>query len=416
MRLPDIDGLDLLDKLAAEAQKQSMELPPVIVISAYGSLEVVARAMQGKAVDYLPKPIDLDAAANLVERILAQSRENLFHEPEKSSEDTLIVGESPAMQKVFKQIGLVARTSANVLIIGPTGAGKELVAQAIHKLSARRNHPFVAVNCGALPENLVESELFGHERGAFTGANSSRAGRFELAHGGTLFLDEIAELPLNAQVKLLRVLDTQLIERLGSVESRSVDVRIIAATNRTLEEEVSQGRFREDLFFRLNVIRIDVPPLRERPEDIVPLVRHFLKLFGNDIAITESALKILQRYGWPGNVRELRNAIQHAVVLAGEGPLLPEHLPRNIREGNPLMNSTTGPETLSRDQLARWYVETICRDGEIGTFYRKAIEGIEKELITQALKHCSNQNEAAEWLGLHRNTLRYKIKDLNITS
>jgi two-component system nitrogen regulation response regulator GlnG len=314
------------------------------------------------------------------------------------------------MQEVYKQIGRVSQCDAAVLIQGCTGTGKELVARAIHDYSARRNQPFVAVNCGALPEHLVESELFGYQRGAFTGAAADKPGRFESASGGTLLLDEVGDLPLAAQVKLLRFLDSQTIERLGSVQSIKLDVRILAATNRDLHEAIAAGRFRSDLYYRLAVIQIQLPSLSQRREDILPLARHFLCAFagaGRVPAISDAAAALLEQYPWPGNVRELRNAIEHAAVVCGDSLVLPAHLPQVVQAYAP--HRPQG----SAQALIEQYLSLL--NAEDGAIHPTAVAALEKAMISRALEQCGgSQSAAAAKLGLHRNTLRIKIRELGL--
>ncbi len=323
-----------------------------------------------------------------------------------------IVCASAAMQEVFKRVLQVAQVDSAILISGQTGTGKEVVARAVHDHSRRKAGPFVAVNCGALPENLVESELFGYVRGAFSGADSDKPGRFESADGGTLFLDEVGELPLAAQVKLLRFLDSQMVERLGSLRGRQVDVRIVAATNRDLTRALEEGAFRRDLYYRLAVVEIALPPLSERVDDILPLARHFLaRLDDNRDAarvISAQAAERLQRYPWPGNVRELRNAVEHAAAVCAGTTILPAHLPHAVQSGLPAAAAAND----AQDLLDR-YVQTLQSPG--GQLYRYAVEPLEKALIRHALRETGgNQSAAAEKLGLHRNTLRAKIREFDL--
>lgn len=412
VRLPDGSGLDVLEKLRAEDARTA-----VIVMTAYGSLETVTRAIRGKAFDYLVKPIDLDRAGELVAEAVA-SRDvqaaAVAAGPASRSDSGPLIGSSAAMQEVYKRIGLVAQSDAAVLIRGDTGTGKELVARVIHEHSSRRGRPFITVNCGALPDNLVESELFGYVRGAFTGADGEKPGRFELADGGTLFLDEIGELPLAAQVKLLRFLDEQIVERLGSVRPVRLDVRILAATNRDLGKAIEAGQFRDDLYYRLAVIHIELPPLARRVDDIMPLARHFLaERFGADAPpISESAAAVLLSHHWPGNVRELRNAMAHAAVVSAGGPVLPSHLPETVGRG-----AAAGQDELA-GMLAK-FVGGLVSEMDGGRravpLYKSAVEALERELIGVALARSGgNQTAAADFLGLHRNTLRNKLRELGI--
>jgi two-component system nitrogen regulation response regulator GlnG len=410
VRLPDADGLDVLARLA-EADPRVR----VIVITAHGSLETVTRAMRGRAFDYLVKPVDLDRAAELAAMAVASRRAAApeARQPSGEADPYALVGRSPAIQEVYKAIGRVAESDSAVLVLGQTGTGKELVARAIHRHSGRRGGPFVAVNCGALPEALVEGELFGHVRGAFTGAAADKPGRLEAADGGTLLFDEIGELPPAAQTKLLRFLDTRTIERLGEVRPRRVDVRVLAATNRDLAAAMAAGRFRQDLYFRLAVIQIHLPPLAARTEDVALLAEHFLSQNSSPDRpaphLTPDAAAALTEYAWPGNVRELRNAMEHAAVASGGGPILAAHLPDAVRRGaaTPLPSTERGEDGLDA-LVARW-LDALPP----GTPYADVLPHVEAALIRRALAECGgNQSAAAQRLGMHRNTLRGKLRDL----
>ncbi len=407
VRLGDGSGLDLLESLRRDDPGAC-----VVMITAYGSLDTVTRAIRNKAFDYLVKPLDLDRAGEVFAQALAsraapQSVSDSDGRP--AGAGTAIVGSSPAIQEVFKRIGRVSQADASVLIHGQTGTGKELVARVIHEHSPREARPFVTVNCAALPENLVESELFGYARGAFTGADADKPGRFEMAHTGTLFLDEIGELPMAAQVKLLRFLDSQTIERLGSVSPICVDVRILAATNRDLPAEVEAGRFREDLYYRLAVIQIEVPPLAQRRQDIAELTHHFLAQFAPGRGISDEAMAALTGCDWPGNVRQLRNALEHAAVVSGTGPILPAHLPEAVQTGEP------GGQTPAGDALISRYLDQV-QPGPDG-LHQSALAPIERAVIVRALAETGGkQGQAAKLLGIHRNTLRAKLRDLGIDS
>ena len=411
VRLPDADGLDVLGELLAhDADCRA------VVITAHGSLETVRRAVEGRAFEYLAKPIDLDRAVEAVGQALEARRVKTGDGRPAAGAAAPgggdLVGASPAIQEVYKRIHRVARAESTVLVQGETGTGKELIARAVHAHSGRATGPFVAVNCAALPESLVESELFGHVRGAFTGADADRAGRFEAADGGTVFLDEVGELPPAVQVKLLRFLDNQVVERLGSVAPIRVDVWIVSATNRDLAEAVASGTFRRDLFYRLAVIRIDVPPLRDRPEDIPALVSHFLATrtpaAGPPPAVSHEAMRLLEAYDWPGNVRQLKNAVEHAVVVSGGGPVLPAHLPEEVRHGR-----TAAPAADSAEAALDRCVDRLAEAGPEA--FRTAIPALEKRLIARALAETGgNQSAAAERLGIHRNTLRTKIREYGL--
>ena len=410
VRLPDGSGLDALEQI-----RQHDPDARVIVITAYSALDTVTRAFRNKAFDFLVKPIDLDRAGELVAQAVASraascaTASSASVEPAQAAGATL-VGSSPAMQDVYKRIGKVAQSDATVLIRGDTGTGKELVARAIHEHSSRASNPFVAVNCGALPGELVESELFGYARGAFTGAVADKSGRFEAADGGTLFLDEVGELPLAAQVKLLRFLDARTIEHLGSVETIALDVRVLAATHRNLSKAVEAGQFRADLFYRLAVVQIDMPPLADRVEDILPLARHFLSQWAGTAQapppLSDEASALLEQHAWPGNVRELRNAIEHAVIVSGGGPVLAAHLPGSVREGPQVRAGAL-------EELIRQYVRAVASAD--GPLHEAAIKPLEKELLRFALEETGGHHSAAaERLGLHRNTLRQKLREHGI--
>ncbi|MBI5724324.1 MAG: sigma-54-dependent Fis family transcriptional regulator [Planctomycetes bacterium] len=411
IRLGDSNGLDVL-----EAIRRQDERAAVIVITAYGSMDAVARAVRNRAYDILIKPLDLEDAFKLACQCLEKPRpapplKDEFSIGEKGS--PVVVGSSPRMQEVYKRIGKVAQSDCSVLIAGQTGTGKDLFACAIHWHSDRRDKPFIAVNCGALPESLIESELFGYVRGAFTGADSDRPGRFEAADGGTLFLDEVGEVPLNAQVKLLRAIDTKTIERLGSVKPINVDVRIIAATNRDLQKAIAEGQFRQDLYYRLAVVQIELPALGERKEDIVPLARHFLAELSRESRIPEISLaaqEMLANYQWPGNVRELRNAIEHAAIACRGPAVMPEHLPDAVRHARP-----AGPDAHDLAALDA-FVDSVWT-ADAPPLYPPAEQHLQRAMIRRAMAQCDgNQTKVAQLLGMHRNTLRQKIAELGLES
>jgi len=410
IRLPDADGLDLLAQLVAEADP-----PAVLVITAHGTMETAIEAMRRGAFEYLTKPIDLEEARLVIERALATRQ--LSHEVARLRRELrggapLLVGNSPPMQKLYKAIGAVAPTNATVLIRGESGTGKELVARAIHQASPRAKDPFVTVDCTALPEHLIESELYGYEAGAFTGAASAKPGKIEQANGGTLFLDEIGELSASAQAKLLRFLETRQTERLGSTKTLPLDVRILAATNEDLEAKRRQGAFREDLFFRIHVVTLDVPPLRERRDDIPLLVAHFLEQVAGPrrLGISQPALDVLVAHDWPGNVRELRNAIEHAAIACRGDAILPEHLPRlAVRGGG-------GPaEDLRRAAAALLAAKMAEHPEGTAPLYDLMLEELDRAVIAEALRLTGrNQARTAALLGLHRTTLRNKIRQYNL--
>jgi DNA-binding NtrC family response regulator len=414
IRLPGLSGLEAMEQLTAPPTADSAPttqdfLPPaIIVMTAHGTMEAAIDAMRQGAYDYLVKPLALDRAAHLIDRLMeSRAARKRGHKPFSTtpSPSPSMVGASGPMQELFKQIGAVANLTMPVLILGETGSGKELVARAVHAHGPRASQPFVALNAAALPETLIESELFGFEKGAFTGADRKRLGRFEEAHTGTLFLDEIGELPLATQAKLLRFLDDPIVSRLGGNQSTRLDVRLIAATHRDLQELVAKGLFRADLLFRLNVARIRVPPLREHREDIPALAEHFLALLSQDAApagthfplLSEETLIRLRQYDWPGNVRELRNVLQQALLVARDGVILPSHLP-------PLTMPLPGDDALARRLAAGL-------DAAPQFAYDAVINPIEKELLRQIMeRHAGNLSRAAEHLGLHRATLRTKLR------
>jgi two-component system, NtrC family, response regulator AtoC len=400
MRLPDIDGLEVLSGIRATSDV------PVVVITADSSSSRTIRAIQGGAHDYLVKPLEPETLRHAVDRVLEHRR---LSETVRELQQTLagrdardrIVGSSGPMQAVYKLIGRVADSDAPVLVIGETGTGKELVAETIHHNSRRRGGPLVRVNCAALPETLLESELFGHERGAFTGAVARRAGRFEQADRGTIFLDEVGDLSAATQKRLLRVLQFQEFERVGSSGSIKVDVRILAATNKDLEQGVAERWFREDLYYRLNVIRIEMPPLRERPDDIPALVAHFLEHYrpspdAPPTKISEDAMARLCAQDWPGNVRQLENTIQRAVVMSAG----------RVIGADDLDLSTPTPSVTSVD------VGGLVRDG---VPLKQALADIEKAMIAEALRQTQgNRSEAARALGVYRRYLYDKMEEYGL--
>ena len=400
VRMPKMGGLDLLATLKAKQCAAT-----VIVMSAYGNMDLALEAMKAGAYDYVSKPFKPDEivlALRKAEEREALRRENraLREQIRQENEFESILAKSPQMIEVFRTIQKIADFKTTVLVSGESGVGKELVAKAIHARSSRKNAPFVAVNCGAIPENLLESELFGHKKGAFTDANADRRGLFEEATGGTLLLDEIGELPLNLQVKLLRALQEETIRRLGDTKDIKVDVRIITATHRDLGAEAKAGRFREDLFYRINVLPITIPPLRERREDIHLLIDHFLarnnaRLGTHIRGFAPDARKLLMDYSWPGNVRELENTIERAMVLADSEILQATDLPERIRE-------------------ALDPVQVQLATGELSI--KKTSAAIEEILIRRALtKTKGNRTRAAEILEISHRALLYKIKDYKIT-
>jgi two-component system nitrogen regulation response regulator GlnG len=418
IKMPVLDGLQALSRL-----KEHCPETMVIVMTAFGTLQAAVEAMKRGAYDYITKPFDFEELTLLVRRALevrtlTQELHRLKAALKERPAFDEIVGESQAMQEVFKLVGQVADSDATVLIQGESGTGKELIAKAIHTNSQRSNRPFVTVNCAAIPKDLLESELFGHERGAFTGAVASRRGKFELADGGIIFLDEIGEMDPALQTKILRVLQERRFERLGGEVPLSADVRILAATNRDLETLVRRGSFREDLFYRLNVVTIKLSPLRERREDIPLLVSHFLRLYTVEEPkeVSRDALKCLMSYHWPGNVRELENAIKRACLLARTRLILPEHLPEAIQGPAPQPGGEVSPPPhggLGREVRAELKRIGAEQDSHL---YEHILSLVERPLIQVVLERAGgNQLKAAELLGINRNTLRKRMKKLGIS-
>ena len=391
LKLPGMDGLAFLEQI----RSQNM-LTPVIVMSAFGTVENAVEAMKKGAVDFLPKPFSLDHLTVVVEkalevRKLRDENRELREALGKKYQFENIVGRSPAMQEIFATVTRVAPTRATVLICGESGVGKGIIARAIHEHSPRKDRPFVRVDCTAIPENLMESELFGYEKGAFTGANTSKPGRFEAANTGTVFLDEIGDVPANIQVKLLRVLQEREFERLGSNKTQHTDVRVIAATNADLREALEQGTFREDLYYRLNVVPLNIPPLRDRKDDIPYLVAHFAEKFGGHMS--EGAIERLRAYHWPGNVRELENVVERSILLAPG----PEVQAEDIRI-----------DTAQRPRAAAATADQFLPEG-------MTLDEYEQSLIREALKRANgNKSQAARLLGLTRNALRYRLAQMGI--
>jgi len=413
IRMPQMDGMTLLNEV------HSIDpLMPVIIMTAHSDLDSAVNAYQKGAFEYLPKPFDIDEAVTLSQRALAHAREqsNTQHVQQDESV-TEIIGEAPAMQEVFRAIGRLSRSSISVLINGQSGTGKELVAHALHRHSPRSSKPFIALNMAAIPADLVESELFGHEKGAFTGAQNARQGRFEQANGGTLFLDEIGDMPLDVQTRLLRVLADGQFYRVGGHQSVSVDVRIIAATHQNLEQRVSDGKFREDLFHRLNVIRVHIPSLSERREDIPLLARHFLRRAAKELdveakSLSKDAEKVMAQLAWPGNVRQLENVCRWLTVMASGQEVLASDLPPEIHNEGGIERAASDvgdwPEL-----LASW-TDKQLRDGK-HDILNDAMHTFEKIMLERALHHThGHKQDAAKRLGWGRNTLTRKLKELDI--
>ncbi len=402
VRMPELDGIEALSKLKMSSPKTS-----VLIMTAFGSSNNAIRAMELGAFDYITKPFELDKISHTVKRVieyrdLTSEVQVLRDEISSLVQTERIVGNSPAMQEVYKTVGKVAKADATVLITGESGTGKELVAEALHYNSNRRSGPIVKVSCAALPETLLEAELFGHEKGSFTGAMTQRRGRFEMADKGTIFLDEIGEMSLPTQTKLLRVLQERKIERIGSSLPIKVDIRIICATNKDLQRQVEQQKFRDDLYYRLNVINIHMPPLRDRKEDIPALVEHFLakhrySATAQPAAISEEALKRLMEYDWPGNVRELENVVERAVVLSRGQIITSRELPFGEHDAGD--HEEDGGDEVSVEK----------------SFFKKSVAQFEKDLIMKALRDANgNRSKAAEMLGIYRRLLYAKIKEYGL--
>lgn len=430
IRMPGEDGLNLFQRMKPHCPETAF-----ILITAYGTVRTAIEAMKAGAFDYVTKPFLVDEVEVMVERALEMNRltRELTHLKRKVSEqmEEQLIGQSPVMQKVFKIIGRVAPTDAPVLIQGESGTGKEIVARLLHYHSLRREGPLVKINCAALPEGLLESELFGYEKGAFTGATQSKPGKLEMAHTGTVFLDEVGELPLALQAKLLRVLQEKEIDRLGGVRTIPVDIRIVAATNRNLAEAVQRGQFREDLFYRLNVVNIALPPLRERAGDIPLLAEFFVQKYAarmnkGTLMLAPETLALLESYHWPGNVRELENTIERAVIMAPGPVIRPEHLPdeflaymegREIKLcGGKIMktwgNANSGQPGRFKNEAAFQAVPEIpCfREGPLPTL-RQAIQQLERQLIAEALRRTGgNKSRTARILDISRRALQYKME------
>ncbi|MCI0493643.1 sigma-54 dependent transcriptional regulator [candidate division KSB1 bacterium] len=406
-KMEGIDGLELLKQI-----KEKYPAMEVMMITAYGTIDLAVEAMKLGAADFISKPFSHDEFKLKIERIIDRIRER--HEITRLSDENIylrdelaeqfnygeIIGKSKPMQEVYRTLEKVAPTDSSVLIYGESGTGKELIARAIHKLSTRKDKPFIRVNCGALVETLLESELFGHEKGAFTGAMKQKKGRFELAHQGSIFLDEIGDISPNMQLKLLRVLQEREFERVGSEETIQVDVRILVATNKNLSDLVQQGKFREDLFYRLHIIPIYLPPLREREEDIPLLAQHFIKQLAEELKkpasqITDAAMEKLLNYPWPGNIRELENVIERAIVLSDKPVIDDADLP---------ILQSTGTDRLPNDMLDRFRLNL-----------NETLAAVEKQLIEKAMNETKgNKNQAARLLRIGTSLLYYKLEKYNL--
>jgi len=415
VRLTDMTGLELFDRI-----REIDPRLPVIVVTAYAATETAIEAMKRGAYEYLLKPIDLPQLRELVQRALELSRFRhvpaVFEDDQESVEGEKIVGRSQAMQEVYKAIGRVARSDVTVLITGESGTGKELVARALWQHSGRADKTFLAINCAAIPETLLESELFGHEKGAFTGADRRRIGRFEQANGGTLFLDEVSDMSPGTQAKLLRVLQEQSFERIGGEESIQTDVRVLAATNKDLEKEVAERRFRNDLLFRLNVFCINVPPLRERRDDIPLLAEHFVRLlsrtFGRTMhGMAPDVIERLVQYDWPGNVRQLQSVLKYAIIRASGDVITVDCLPESLLQASPGPQKAGG--AVKMHEMAARTAE-LLRNGETDLYRQLCLE-LDRTVLDVVLRHVKgNQVQASELLGISRTTLRAKLRALGL--
>lgn len=420
IHMPGKSGLEML----AEIKKSYPKLP-IIIMTAYSDLDSAVASFQGGAFEYLPKPFDIDKAIELVRRATEESEEEEQTPAEETASE--IIGKAPAMQEVFRAIGRLSQSKATVLLTGESGAGKEVVARALHKHSPRSNAPFVAINMAAIPKDLMETELFGHEKGAFTGASAIRHGRFEQAEGGTLFLDEIGDMPAELQTRLLRVLSDGYYYRVGGHQSLKANVRIIAATHQNLEAMVRENRFREDLYHRLNVIRLRLPPLRERPEDIPLLVNHFLQKSAENLGVepklmSEEAMEFLKRFPFPGNVRQLENLCNWLVVMAPSQHIRVTDLPEEVRNGEAEKLHKNGEVSGSTPAGGSW--EELL-EGEVKEMLKNQSPDLMKQLadtfesivIGTALEYTHGRRvDAATRLGIGRNTITRKIAELKLES
>ena len=413
LRMPKMSGLEVLMRIKADHPNL-----PVILMTAYSDTDTTIEAMKLGAFDYVPKPFENREIRKLIEKGLEayeMVKDTILFQREAEKGEDKIIGSSRVMREIYKTIGRVAESDTTVLIQGESGTGKELVARAIHNHSRRREKPFLAVNCAAIPEPLLESELFGYEKGAFSGADSRKIGKFEQSSTGTIFLDEIGDMALMTQSKILRVLQDQTVERLGGKETIKVDIRVLAATNQNLEKAVQEKRFREDLFYRLNVVTLFLPPLRERVEDIPELVEYFISRFkqrasSSALGISPEVLRLFKSYSWPGNVRELENVLKKAFILCKSAVL--------TREDFPFLKGLEPQSDLERfEKELSNLLEILFQTKEHlkGEFYQKIVELVEKHLIEKTLREVgNNQVKAAELLGINRITLRKRIKDFGL--
>ena len=407
LKLPGLDGLDLVRQLHTLQPRL-----PIVLVTAFGTTETAIEATKSGAYDYLLKPFNIPQLLEVIRKAVRSSR--LMSEPvilgRSGEARDALVGQSPVMQEIYKEIGRVAAKPVNVLIRGETGTGKELIARALYQHSDRSAAPFIAINCAAIPETLLESELFGHERGAFTGAETRRIGRFEQADQGTIFLDEIGDMTLGTQVKLMRVLQEKSLQRLGGKETISVDVRVVAATHRDLEAAIREKQFRDDLYYRLSVVVLTLPSLRERREDIPELIRYFLQKYGPELGNTNpsihpEAVEFLQAQRWPGNVRELENVVRKALLLAQNYTINLDHVHNVLNKANNSAYSSANPFGEYVDEVL-----ATARRGELTDAYDCVLETAERELFTRAIQQAGgNQARAARWLGISRITMKAKL-------
>ena len=398
LRMPGVSGEEVLQKVSSSSPGL-----PVIVLTGHGSIDSAVDAMRSGAYDFLTKPLNLDRLSLIVKRALQNRELSLQHRQLKEELDSnksfeSIIGKSAEMQKIFEMVRRVASSKASVLITGESGVGKELIANAVHNLSPRKEKPLIKVHCAALSENLLESELFGHEKGAFTGANARKRGRFELAHGGSIFLDEIGEINQNVQIKILRVLQDKRFERVGGEETVETDVRVIAATNRNLEEEITKGNFREDLYYRLNVVHIHVPPLRERKDDIPLMVSSFLKEFAkengkNITSIDSHARSALYKYDWPGNIRQLRNCMESAVVMCAGETLTLADFPPTISANN-AQDLVQFPNGITLEEAEKIYIQESLAANQGNKSKTAEILGIGRKTLHRKLEEWENMEDA----------------------
>ena len=417
IRLPGMSGINLMEELAEKKSRST-----VVVMTAYGNMDTAIEAMKQGAYEYLTKPIDLDQVSEIIDRIL-QSREveplYRIDIPDEliDGEEKTLIGQSQAIQDIYKMIGLLTTNDVPVLIEGESGVGKELVSQAIHFKSDRKKYPFVAINCGAMPETLLETELFGHEKGAFTGADTQKKGKFEYADMGTIFLDEIGDLQFPLQIKLLRVLQEKQAVRVGGLKPIPIKARVITATNKNLAEQVELGNFRSDLYYRLQLITLRIPPLRERKDDIPQLVEYFIRKSNRELGkniqgIEKKALDALMDYNWPGNVRQLENVIKRAAILT-RGETLGIHRLDFMKEKSQLNDGSHGEKSVEAT-ARRWFRERDSFGGQ-QCFYKDIMGTVERTFIIEALKVCdNNQVKASELLGMNRSTLRKKIQEYGL--